>query len=331
MKEPAGGTVRGYVLMSGGLDSRLAACVLREQGVAVTAISFTSPFFGADNARDAALRLGLPLVVEDFTEEILRLVEHPPHGFGSYLNPCIDCHTAMIRLAGRRAEQDGFQFVATGEVLNQRPMSQNRRSLDIVADGSGYRDWLIRPLSARLLPETEPERRGWIDRGRLLDLNGRSRKPQFALAERYGVTDYPESAGGCRLTEPNFSARMKDLRNHGCVSDVHAIEMLRYGRHFRLNSKVKVIVGRDEADNNKLERLARPRDALLDTLEVPGPIIVVTGPYNDDDLLLAAQLGVRHSDRKSGAVEVRIRTGGGECRVSVVGSPDEVVNRLRVC
>lgn len=330
MIDPVGGITRAYLLMSGGLDSRLAACVLREQGIAVTAISYTSPFFGADNARSAARLLGIPLVVEDFSTQILELVEHPPHGFGSHLNPCIDCHTAMIRLAGRRAERDGFQCVATGEVLNQRPMSQNRRSLDLVAEGSGYGMWLIRPLSARLLAETEPERRGWVDRSRLLDLNGRSRKPQYALAARYGVTDYPASAGGCRLTEPNFAARMKDLRNHGQVKDLHAIEMLRVGRHFRLNDKVKVIVGRDEADNAKLESLAVHGEAILDSLDLPGPIVLVSGDYSAEDLMLAAQLCVRHSDCKTGPAEIRVKTPSGERRVVAEGLPDEQVNRLRV-
>jgi len=316
--------------MSGGLDSRLAVCVLRAQGIAVTGISFTSPFFGAANAEDAATRLGVPLVVEDFTECILGLLEHPPHGFGSCMNPCIDCHTAMIRLAGRRAERDGFQFVATGEVLNQRPMSQNKRSLDIVAKESGYREWLIRPLSARLLDETEPERRGWVDRSRLLSLNGRSRKPQYALAEQYGVTDYPESAGGCRLTEPNYAARLKDLRQHGQVKDLHAIGLLRCGRHFRLNDRVKVVVGRDEGDNANLERLAGPADAVLDMTEVPGPTALVTGRFDEEDLALAARVCARHSDRKTGDVGIRIRTAQGERLVRVSGEPEDKVNRLRV-
>lgn len=330
MRDPNGGVVRGYVLMSGGLDSRLAVCVLRAQGIAVTGISFTSPFFGAEKARDAAARLDVPLVIEDFTPVILGLLEHPPHGFGSCMNPCIDCHTAMIRLAGQMAERDGFQFVATGEVLNQRPMSQNKRSLAIVAEGSGYRDWLIRPLSAQLLDATEPERRGWVDRSRLLSLNGRSRKPQYALAEQYGVTGYPESAGGCCLTEPNYAVRLRDLRHHGQVKDLHAIGLLKFGRHFRVNDRVKVVIGRDANDNANLERLAGAHDALLEVTDVPGPTALVTGAYGEDDLVLAARLCARHSDRKSGEVEIRMVTAAGERRMRVEGAPDEAVNRLRV-
>lgn len=330
MIEPLDGVVRGYVLMSGGLDSRLAVCVLKAQGIRVTGISFVSPFFGPEKAQEAAVRLGIPLVIEEFSSRILDLVEHPPHGFGSHINPCIDCHAAMVRMAGQRAEREGFQFVATGEVLNQRPMSQNKRSLKIVGDDSGYGDWLIRPLSARLLDETEPERRRWVDRSRLLDLNGRSRKPQYALAKQYGVTDYPASAGGCRLTEPNFAVRMKDLRTHGQTKDLHAIELLRYGRHFRLSERVKVLVGRDEADNAMLEKLAAPEETRIETVDVMGPVGLVTGPADERDVLLAAGLCARHSDQKTGEVELLVKGPTGERRVRVVCAPAEVVDRLRV-
>lgn len=330
MIEPVDGVVRGYVLMSGGLDSRLAVCVLREQGIQVTGISFISPFFGADKAKEAAVQLGVPLVIEEFTGNILSIVEHPPHGFGSHMNPCIDCHTAMIRIAGQRAEREGFQFVATGEVLNQRPMSQTKRSLGIVAKDSGYGEWLIRPLSAKLLDESEPERRGWVDRQRLLDLNGRSRKPQYALAKQYGVTNYPASAGGCRLTEPNFAVRLRDLRNHGQVKDLHAIALLRYGRHFRLNDRVKVLVGRDEADNAMLATLAGPDEIRIETASVMGPVAVVTGPAGEAEVLLAASLCARHSDQKTGEVEMVIKSAAGERRVVVACASAEAVSQLRV-
>jgi len=236
----------------------------------------------------------------------------------------------MIKLAGQRAERDGFQFVATGEVLNQRPMSQTKRSLGIVAKDSGYGDWLIRPLSAKLLEETEPERRGWVDRSRLLDLNGRSRKPQYALAKAYGVTDYPASAGGCRLTEPNFTVRMKDLRNHGQTKDLHAIELLKYGRHFRLNDRVKVLIGRDEVDNGMLESLAGSDEIRIETAVVMGPVAVVTGPADERDVMLAASLCAWHSDQKTGEVEMLIKGPGGEKRVMVTCAQAEMVNRLRV-
>jgi tRNA U34 2-thiouridine synthase MnmA/TrmU len=330
MLEPVNGVVRGYVLMSGGLDSRLAVCVLREQGIQVTGISFVSPFFGAEKAKDASIKLGVPLVIEEFTPAILGLLEHPPHGFGSQLNPCIDCHTAMIKLAGQRAERDGFQFVATGEVLNQRPMSQTKRSLAIVAKDSCFAEWLIRPLSAQLLEETEPERRGWVDRSRLLDLSGRSRKPQVALAKKYGLTDYPAAGGGCCLTEPNYAVRLRDLRSHGMIKDLHAIALLKFGRHFRLSEHVKVAVGRDVADNAMLESLASHDDVVIETISIPGPVAMVTGPANEKDVMLAASLCVWHSDQKTGEVEVLIKSKMGKRPVMVSCATAEMVSRFRV-
>jgi tRNA U34 2-thiouridine synthase MnmA/TrmU len=293
------------------LDSRLAACVLKAQGIQVTGLSFETPFFSAAKAQAAAVQLGLPIRVEPFADDLLAILEHPRHGFGSHMNPCIDCHTAMLRRAGGIMERDGFQLIATGEVLNQRPMSQTRRSLAMVAEESGYKDWILRPLCAKLLPETEPERRGWVDRNRLLDLNGRSRKPQMKLAEQYGVTDYPAAAGGCRLTEPNYAARLRDLRDHKQIKDLHAIQLLRVGRHFRLNDRVKVIVGRDAADNAAIEAAALPEEALLTVESVPGPSAVVCGTCDEADLQAACSLCARYSDAKPGqSVTIRLKRGG---------------------
>lgn len=300
MSESVHKPVAALVLMSGGLDSRLAACVLKEQGIRVTGLTFETPFFSAARGRQAAGQLGVPLIVEDYTDTLLGIVEHPKHGFGSRLNPCIDCHTAMVRRAGQIMEREGFQLVATGEVLNQRPMSQTRRSLEMVAVESGYKDWLLRPLSARLLPETEPERRGWVDRSRLLDLNGRSRKPQTQLAAHYGLTDYPNAAGGCRLTEPHYANRLKDLRDHAQLRDLQAVRLLRCGRHFRLSDTVKVIVGRDEADNRAIEGLARPEDTLLRFETLPGPSGLVTGAASAEQIQRAGALCVRYSDAGPG-------------------------------
>ena len=323
--------VAALVLLSGGLDSRLAVCVLKAQGIRVTGITFETPFFSAQRAREAAAQLGIPLVVEDYTDTLLGIIEHPRHGFGSCINPCIDCHTAMLRLTGQRMERDGFQLVATGEVLNQRPMSQTRRNLEVVAVESGYKDWILRPLSAKLLPETEPERRGWVDRSRLLDLNGRSRKPQFKLAEEYGVTGYPSAAGGCRLTEPNYAARLKDLRNHGQLRDLHAIQLLRVGRHFRLNDHVKIVVGREAADNGAIEALARPEDVLLWFETVPGPSALITGTPGSDDLRMAGALCARYSDVVPGQpVMVSLKTAAGVSQMEVTRADEAEVERLRV-
>ncbi len=322
--------VRALVLMSGGLDSRLAVCVLREQGVGVTALSFVSPFFGSEKAEEAARSLGVPLIVEEFTADIVALVEHPPHGFGGNMNPCIDCHAAMLRRAGQRMEREGYRLIATGEVLNQRPMSQNRRSLDIVATGSGYAEWIVRPLSAKLLPESEPERRGWVDRSRLLDIEGRSRKRQEALAGHYGLTDWPAAAGGCRLTEPHYSARLRELKRHEGLGDVEAIRRLRLGRHFRLGPAVKIIVGRDEADNTMIEKAVRPGDIVLRTVDVGGPVGLLSAGATEADIASAAGIVARYSHAGDQPVGVEVAMGSEVRRVSAARLPPADVERLRI-
>lgn len=289
--------ISALVMLSGGLDSMLAACVLKAQGIQVTGLTFESPFFSAAKARAAAAHIGVPLRVEDFADDLVALVEHPPHGFGSCINPCIDCHAAMIRRAGVILKRDGFDFVATGEVLNQRPMSQTGKNLRVVAEDSGLQDLLVRPLSARLLPESGPERRGWVDRSRLLDLNGRGRKPQYRLAEQFGITQYPPSAGGCKLTEPHYADRLWDLRRNGMLKDRRAITLLGLGRHFRLSSKVKVVIGRNATENETLALSRIPGEILIGMLpEIPGPNGLVTGPAGENEILMAARLCARYSD-----------------------------------
>ena len=221
-------------LLSGGLDSQLAVCVLKDQGLDVHAVAFDSPFYNIEPARKAAKALSIPLHVVDFTDEIVGLLKAPPHGFGKRLNPCIDCHANMLRRAGEMLEELGLMFLATGEVLNERPMSQNRRSLQVVAEDSQHADLVLRPLSAQLLEPTRPEREGWVDRSRLLALNGRGRKPQFQLAKDYGLEEYPTPAGGCRLTEPHFTHRLQDLKDRDLLDDRRDLMLLRWGRHFRI-------------------------------------------------------------------------------------------------
>jgi tRNA U34 2-thiouridine synthase MnmA/TrmU len=198
----------GVGLLSGGLDSILAICVLREQNIRIEAVAFITPFFGPGNAQKAVKMLNVPLHVVDITDVHLQMLKKPKHGYGSGMNPCIDCHALMFREAGKLMQQWGADFLFSGEVLGERPMSQNKQSLRVVARDSGFEEYIIRPLSAKLLPITKPEHEGKVDRERLLDIQGRSRKRQMELAKQYGITEYPEPAGGCRLTEPNFSKRL---------------------------------------------------------------------------------------------------------------------------
>lgn len=302
---------RGLSLFSGGLDSQLAVCVLREQGVHVEAVLCTSPFFKNDAPVRAAEALRVKLHVLDFTEDILSLVAHPPHGFGGALNPCIDCHALMIRRAGELMVKLGFDFVATGEVLNQRPMSQNRRSLETVEKDSALQGRLLRPLSALLLDPTLPETEGLVDRARLLGFNGRSRKPQMELAARYGLREYPSPAGGCLLTEGGFCRKLADLRDHEGLSCVRLVWLLRTGRHFRLPGGAKCVAGRDARENAELKRVRGEADVLLHTVDVPGPTVLVPGGGETEDIGLAAELCAAYGDRaERSSVTVRIEGSG---------------------
>lgn len=239
-------------LLSGGLGSQLAVRLLQRQGITVRTIVFNNPFYDISAAVKAAAALDVPLRIYDFTDDILGLIRNPPHGFGKCMNPCIDCHALMLRRAGDLLAEEGCRFLFTGEVLNERPMSQTRRALQTVAADSAYADLVLRPLSALALPPVKPEREGWVDRSQLLDLNGRRRTPQFALAKEYGLQSYPSPSGGCLLTEPNFCSRLRELRAHEGLGDRRLVERLRVGRHFRLQSGGKFIVGRDEADNRRI-------------------------------------------------------------------------------
>lgn len=319
------------VLLSGGLDSQLAACVLKDQGIRVHGITFTSPFFTADKARRAAEALNVPLRVEEFSGDILALLHKPPHGFGSNMNPCIDCHAAMLRRAGGLMESLGCRFICTGEVLNQRPMSQNFRSLAIVEQCSGYAGFIVRPLCARLLPETQPEKLGWIKREKLLEINGRRRDAQLRLATHYGLKDFPSPAGGCLLTDPGFSARLRDLRDHEGLDDIDGIGLLRLGRHFRLGQLVKVVVGRNKDDNGKIERAAGANHIVLRTEGVPGPTCLLTAAASEQELQQAAAICACHSDFVQGApVKVRVTSAAGERLLEVQPFPREGLEALRI-
>ena len=324
-------SMRALGLLSGGLDSQLAACMLRDQGIAVEALTFRSPFFEPRRAIAAAAALGIPHRVEDFTADILELVEHPRHGFGSEMNPCIDCHGRMLMRAGQLLEKTGCRFLFTGEVLGQRPMSQNIQALATVAKDSGYGDRILRPLCARLLPETEMERLGWVDRTRLLDISGRSRRAQYALATRFGIKDLPPVAGGCRLTEPNYAGRLRDLRDHEGLHDAMTLALLRHGRHFRLPGGYRLVVGRDAADNDAIEGLRAPTDVQIAAVDVPGPVALLRGVVDEDAVRLAATICARYSDIPAdGEAAMEIQAPGGSRRLTVAPAARDAVDKLRI-
>ncbi len=302
--------VRGISLLSGGLDSMLAICVLREQGIEMEGVVFKSPFFDIKAAYKASEQLGVKLHVVDFSQDILTLVRKPPHGFGGAMNPCIDCHARMILRAGEFMREHGYDFVSTGEVLNQRPMSQNRRSLETVAQTSGLEGYLVRPLSAQLLEPTIPELDGRIDRERLCAISGRNRQPQMELVKKYNITEYPSPAGGCRLTEKGFCNKLRDLYDHTeGIPDIRDVELLKFSRQFRLPEEGRIIVGRNRADNLALKALSAEGRTILHTVNIPGPTAAVLGEISENDLQRAAAIIADYGDKgERGEVIVKVIT-----------------------
>jgi tRNA-specific 2-thiouridylase len=236
--------VRALGLCSGGLDSILAALVLRRQGIDVEWVVFETPFFSADKALRAARLNRVPITVKHILPVYLEMLKSPPAGYGKQMNPCMDCHALMFKLAGEEMQARGFDFLFSGEVSGQRPMSQNKNSLRYVEKNSGFDGYIVRPLSAQNLPVTPPEKEGLVDREKLLNFSGRTRKPQLELAASLGVTDFPSPAGGCLLTEKGYASRLRDLFKRQDTYRDKEFYLLSYGRHLRLNAGHKLIVGR---------------------------------------------------------------------------------------
>ncbi len=290
----------------------LAAELIRAQGIDVLALFFETPFFGSKKARKSASAMRLPFKVVDITRSHLEVVKNPKHGYGGNMNPCIDCHALMFRIAGKMLQQEGASFIITGEVLGQRPMSQNRGSLNLVASESGLGRLLLRPLSAKCLPQTIPEEKGWVKRDLLMNFRGRSRKPQMELAHTLHIEDYPSPAGGCLLTEQAFSNRLKDLISSRPEFDLREIEVLKRGRHFRIAPDTKIVVGRNKQENDKIQALSKSDDLILTAAYVPGPTVLVLGNVSRKVIDLAAALTAAYSDTgDTGELWVRI-TGRGK-------------------
>ncbi len=318
-------------LLSGGLDSSLAALCLKRQGVEVTTIAFVTPFFGSGKAEQAARQMDLPLIVENISEVHLDMLKNPRYGYGKNMNPCIDCHAMMFRLAGEIMAERGFDFLFSGEVLGQRPMSQNANALRSVANYSGHPDRIIRPLSAKLLPVTPIEEQGLVDREQLLDLQGRSRKPQEALAKEWNLTDYPSSGGGCLLTEIHFSDRLRDLINHQPDCTVEDVELLKIGRQFRLSDQAKLTLGRHQKDNDAIREASREGYILLRAPGVSGPLGLVSGQPSEEDIKTAGEIVASYGKGKDQReVEILIEITEGEQRFQVTPMPRDEAKEMIV-
>jgi len=322
--------VRGLGLCSGGLDSILAALVLRGQGIEVEWITFETPFFPSEKAKKASQETGIPLTVKNITGSYLEMLRNPKYGYGKHMNPCVDCHTLMFRMAGELMVKRGFDFLFSGEVLGQRPMSQTKQSLRYVEKNSGYDGYIFRPLSASLLPETIPEKGGLVDVGLLPEISGRSRKLQIKLAQQLGVVDYPTPAGGCLLTEESFSVRLKDLFDHKEFCTEKELHLLKYGRHFRFNHKVKFIVGRNKEDNEQLLKFHDPSiETVLKTSRVPGPVALIQGEASSRIVSMAASICAGYSKAPGGAtVEVLVRTPASDSTLKVTGTDPSTIRNM---
>jgi len=274
----------------------LAAEVIRAQGIDVLALFFETPFFTSGKAKKSALAMNLAVKVIDITRRHLEVVKHPTHGYGNNMNPCVDCHALMFRIAGEMLKPEGADFVFTGEVLGQRPMSQNKGSLNLIATESGLGPLLLRPLSAKCLAATIPEEKGWVQREELLDFQGRSRKPQMELAKRLDIREYPSPAGGCLLTEKGFSRRLKDLLSAKTDIETRELELLKLGRHFRIGPHTKIVVGRNKTENKIIRTLAGEQDTLLRSVSVPGPTALLAGEHSGKILDMAASITAAYSD-----------------------------------
>ncbi len=315
--------IKAVVLFSGGLDSILAVKLIQEQGIEVKGVNFKTPFFGLDKTFEAIKNLDLDLEIIDITQELLEILRNPRHGFGKNMNPCIDCHALMFKKAGEYMIKIGASFILSGEVLGERPMSQNRNSLNIIERESGFEGRILRPLSALLLAETIPEKEGLVERNKLLDISGRSRKRQIELAAKMGIEDYPSPAGGCKLTEPVFSKRLRDLFTQGVFSS-EEIELLKLGRHFRLSRDIKLVVGRNKEENKQLLNFFQDEDFLFEAKNLKGPVSLLKkgSKVNNELINKSCRITARYCDRNEEENE--------EVNISYYIKSKELVRTMRV-
>ncbi len=325
---------KAVALVSGGLDSMLAAKVIMQQGIHVEGINFYTGFcveghthaikkrdqnkLKRNNALWVAEQLGIKLHIIDVIEEYKNVLINPRYGYGANLNPCLDCKVFMVNKAQQWMQENDFDFIITGEVIGQRPMSQRKQTMPLVAKKSGAEDRLLRPLCAKKLPETLPEREGWVDRTGLYDFNGRSRKPQFALAEQFGFTDYAQPAGGCCfLTDASYSKKLVDLwqARGNREYELDDVMLLKVGRHIRPKNNFKIIVAREDGEGRFLEGYKNSFIALFATSH-NGPLALVDGSPTPEDLLLAAQIVARYGQgRDAELVQVTAQLPSGEAQI----------------
>ncbi|MBC8251215.1 MAG: tRNA (5-methylaminomethyl-2-thiouridylate)-methyltransferase [Candidatus Nitrosopelagicus sp.] len=290
-------------LLSGGLDSQLAIKMMQEQGFDVSAVAIKTPFCDFDcgrgcgfEIRERADDLNVNLKTVYLGDEYIEMLKHPKHGIGAGFNPCIDCRSMMFDAAKKHMEDIGAEFIISGEVLGQRPMSQHAPALRTIEKESDLVGKIVRPLSAALLPETDPEKDGLIKRENLGMIRGRTRRNQLDMAKKYGIENPPNAGGGCLLTEPQFGIKAKDLFSHTENPTINDIDLLKIGRHFRLDEETKFIVGRNKDENEMIKAIALPGDILLEAKDFVGPVSILRGSNAKEHLKFASSVTLRYSD-----------------------------------
>lgn len=307
--------IKALLLFSGGLDSILAAKILEKQGIEVTALTLVSYFWSGDGAEKSARKNGFRFRAENISAEHFCTIRKPKFGYGVGMNPCIDCHLLMLKEAKKIAQKEKYDFVATGEVLGQRPMSQNIRALNLIEREAGLSGKILRPLSALALPETEMEKKGMVEREKLLGISGRSRKEQMMIAKKFGIKNYPTPAGGCILTDKEFSKKLRELLKNIKNPKPSDFELLRIGRHF-WSGKMRIILGRNHEENLKLKKIAgkslsagEAEDILVDPKDIPGPTALVRGKRVKEALDLAKELIIHYTKNANENILFKISTG----------------------
>ncbi|MEN6445789.1 MAG: tRNA (5-methylaminomethyl-2-thiouridylate)-methyltransferase [Candidatus Cloacimonas sp.] len=299
-------THKAIALFSGGLDSILAVKWMQNRGYLIHPIFFKAPYLFPERALDFASQNNIELEIYDISEEHIELLKNPIYGFGKRMNPCIDCHSLMFKKAAELLPSRNADYIISGEVLGQRPKSQRRDALNSVSKLSGIKDFIIRPLSQNLLPDTLPIREGWIDKKDMLSIHGRGRYAQMDLAKQLGVVNYPSPAGGCLLTDRNYCLRLADLQKY-CQDDLHSIELLAKGRHFRLHKDAKLIIGRDDAENEWLKNIFQ-NGIMLEAEEYNGPTGFITGNVDADTLKLALDIFILYYPKVQNNATINVWT-----------------------
>jgi tRNA-specific 2-thiouridylase len=325
--------MKALALLSGGLDSTLAAGMILKQGVNVEAVNFVTPFClcrkSGCGASEAAKTFNIPLKVFNAGTDYLKVVRKPKFGYGKNMNPCIDCRIFMLKKAKRYAKTIGAKFIFTGEVLGQRPMSQHKRVFELIEKEAGLQGKILRPLSAKLLPKTEAEQMGYIDSEALQDIRGRSRKKQIAMTKQFNIVNYPCPAGGCLLTDREYANKLRDLFEHKTRVTVKDVNFLKIGRHFRFG-KNKIIVGRNESENETLLRTKKANDYIFEVPDCGSPTSILQGPKTKAAIEKTAGLTAYYSDKKTSEILVNFGKSNLDRKIVISALPPAEVAKLRI-